>query len=118
MPRSRKIKPLMESCKSSAWKSSAPPTIPQMIFAITRQSSNSDLNTRVFPAFRPDKALADRHPGISDPWINKLSQTANVDIRNLQCFLIALRKRHDEFPLSRLPPVRPRAGSLLRDPLL
>ncbi len=50
----------------------------------------------MFPAFRPDKALA-----IGDaeflPWIEKLSQVANVDVRDLSGFLRALRNRHDSF---------------------
>ena len=52
--------------------------------------------TRVFPAFRPDKALA---IGSADfiPWIEKLSRTANVDVRDLGTLLQALRGRHDFF---------------------
>ncbi len=56
----------------------------------------SDLGTQVFPAFRPDKALAIGTPEFL-PWTKKLSQTANVDIRNLSTFLEALRKRHNSF---------------------
>ncbi|HEX6821155.1 MAG TPA: glucuronate isomerase [Candidatus Sulfotelmatobacter sp.] len=61
-----------------------------------RASGKSNLKTRVFPAFRPDKALAIGTPGF-ESWIQELGKTANVDIRNLNGFLDALRKRHDEF---------------------
>src|ERR1035437_9738366 len=58
--------------------------------------AKSNLPTRVFPAFRPDKALS-----IGDaefvPWIEQLSRVANVDIRNLETFLQALHARHDYF---------------------
>jgi glucuronate isomerase len=58
--------------------------------------AKSNLPTRVFPAFRPDKALA---VGKAEfvPWIERLSQAANVDIRDLNSFLKALRQRHDYF---------------------
>src|SRR5271156_6047655 len=47
--------------------------------------AKSNLPTRVFPAFRPDKALA---VGKAEfvPWIERLSQAANVDIRDLNFF--------------------------------
>ncbi len=58
--------------------------------------AQSNLWTRVFPAFRPDKAL-----GIGSPhflsWTRQLSNAANIDIRDLNGFLDALRKRHDDF---------------------
>jgi glucuronate isomerase len=58
--------------------------------------AKSDLPTRVFPAFRPDKALA---IGTEEflPWLEKLSKVANVDIQNLENFLQALQSRHDSF---------------------
>ena len=61
-----------------------------------RAIAKSDLSTHVFPAFRPDKALA---IGTAEfiAWVGKLSAAANVDIRDLNSLLDALRKRHDEF---------------------
>ena len=63
---------------------------------VHRAIAESDLKTRVFPAFRPDKALTIGTPGL-ESWIEKLGTAANVDIRNLNGFLDALRKRHDDF---------------------
>lgn len=61
-----------------------------------RAIAKSNLPTRVFPAFRPDKALA-----IGDaeflPWVERLSQAANVDVRDLETFMQALQSRHASF---------------------
>jgi glucuronate isomerase len=58
--------------------------------------AKSNLRARVFPAFRPDKALAIDTPEFA-AWVDKLSAAANVEIRDLSAFLAALRKRHDDF---------------------
>jgi len=58
--------------------------------------SKSSLPTRVFPTFRPDKALRIGQPDFL-PWVETLSAAANVDIRDLNTFMEALRKRHDHF---------------------
>src|SRR5579859_490235 len=52
---------------------------------------------RVYPAFRPDKALQVHQPEKFNAWVERLEAAANVDIRNLKDFLEALRKRHDFF---------------------
>ncbi|MHB8755828.1 MAG: glucuronate isomerase [Candidatus Acidiferrales bacterium] len=57
----------------------------------------SSLSTRVFPAFRPDKALQTRDPAAFNEWTNKLGASANLEISRLADFLDALRKRHDYF---------------------
>ncbi len=61
-----------------------------------RAIAKSNLPTRVFPAFRPDKALT-----IGDtqflPWIERLSQASNVDIGDLETFMQALHAQHDYF---------------------
>ena len=57
----------------------------------------SGLETKVFPAFRPDKALRVDQPAAWNPWVDRLAASANVDIRNLPAMLDALRARHDFF---------------------
>jgi glucuronate isomerase len=61
-----------------------------------RTIGKSNLPTQVFPAFRPDGALA-----IGDAdfvrWIDQLAQAANCDVCNLETFLQALHARHDHF---------------------
>lgn len=61
-----------------------------------RAIAKSNLKTRVFPAFRPDPALAIGRPEF-ESWIQKLGSAANIEIRNFNGFLDALRNRHDEF---------------------
>ncbi len=61
-----------------------------------RAIAKSNLKTRVFPAFRPDKALAVGDAQFS-LWVKKLSKIAKVDVRDLKTFLQALRNRHDSF---------------------
>ena len=53
--------------------------------------------TRVFPAFRPDKALTVNKPAFFNAWLGQLEQASGVEINSLACFLDALRKRHDFF---------------------
>jgi glucuronate isomerase len=61
-----------------------------------RAIAKSKLPTRVFPAFRPDKALA---IGTAEflPWVEQLTNVANIDVRDLRSFLQALQNRHDVF---------------------
>jgi glucuronate isomerase len=58
--------------------------------------AESKLQTRVFPAFRPDKALTIGQTGFL-PWIGQLARAANVDVRDLDSFLRALQQRHEYF---------------------
>jgi glucuronate isomerase len=58
--------------------------------------AKSNLATRVFPTFRPDKALTIGQPEFL-LWVEKLSQAANTNVRDLNSFLLALCSRHDYF---------------------
>jgi glucuronate isomerase len=55
------------------------------------------LATRVFPTFRPDKALAVSEPAAFNAWVERLEQASGTDIANLEDFVSALRERHDYF---------------------
>jgi glucuronate isomerase len=55
------------------------------------------LPTAVYPAFRPDKALAVHQPQAFNQWVARLEKAADTDIGNLDSFLAALRRRHDYF---------------------
>ena len=57
----------------------------------------STLETKVFPAFRPDKALAVNIPDAFNAWTDRLAAASNTDIGSLADFLDALKKRHDYF---------------------
>jgi glucuronate isomerase len=62
-----------------------------------QQIQASGLPTRVFPAFRPDKALKTEDPVAFNQWTSALSACANMEISGLADFLYALEKRHDFF---------------------
>ncbi|HVU17374.1 MAG TPA: glucuronate isomerase [Candidatus Didemnitutus sp.] len=55
------------------------------------------LKTRVYPTFRPDKALTVDAPAVFGPWVDRLSQAAGVSIQSFDDFLGALEKRHADF---------------------
>lgn len=57
----------------------------------------SDLETKVYPAFRPDKALTVNLPDVFNPWVDRLEAASNIEIRNFQAFLDAIKQRHDFF---------------------
>jgi len=57
----------------------------------------SGLKTRVYPAFRPDKALSVGDPAGFNSWIEKLEGAAGTSIRSFDDLLSALKKRHDAF---------------------
>lgn len=57
------------------------------------------LKARVYPAFRPDKALAVGNPAAFNGWLEKLAGAAGVKggIKTFDDLLSALKKRHDDF---------------------
>jgi glucuronate isomerase len=57
----------------------------------------SDLATRVYPAFRPDRALDVHLPELFNPWVDRLAKAADIDIVRFPNLLDALRKRHQYF---------------------
>jgi glucuronate isomerase len=55
--------------------------------------ARSSLATRVYPTFRPDKALAVNAPAVFNPWCDLLSERSGVEVRNLPTLLEALDRR-------------------------
>lgn len=57
------------------------------------------LKARVYPAYRPDKALAVGNPAAFNAWIEKLAGAAGFanGIKTFDDLLSALKKRHDDF---------------------
>ena len=53
--------------------------------------------TRVFPCFRPDRAMRTEDPAPFNQWTNQLAEAANTDIASFPDFLNALRRRHEDF---------------------
>jgi glucuronate isomerase len=52
---------------------------------------------RVYPTFRPDKALLVNQPEAFNAWIARLERASNIAVSSLQTFLDALKQRHDFF---------------------
>lgn len=59
--------------------------------------ARSGLKTRVYPTFRPDRALLVNRPEVFNAWCDKLAACTDIDIANLGSFLDALDKRHSFF---------------------
>ncbi len=59
--------------------------------------AESDLPTRVFPAFRPDKALAAGGAQAFNAWTDRLERAGDTSIATLPDFLDALEGRHSFF---------------------
>jgi glucuronate isomerase len=57
----------------------------------------SDLETRVYPAFRPDAALRTKDAKSWNAWLDALAGAAGVKIANLSDLLDAIKRRHDYF---------------------
>lgn len=55
------------------------------------------IKTKVYPTFRPDKALGVNHPPAWNAWIEKLGGEARLAIKSFDDLLAALSKRHDDF---------------------
>jgi glucuronate isomerase len=65
--------------------------------AFHQQIANSDLETRVYPAFRPDQALGVDQPQQFNAWVDYLGAASNIDISSFDDFLSAIKQRHDYF---------------------
>jgi glucuronate isomerase len=57
----------------------------------------SGLKTRVYPAFRPDRALGVAAPAAFNPWVERLAGAARAKVRSFDDFLGALKTRNDDF---------------------
>jgi glucuronate isomerase len=65
--------------------------------ACHRTIAASALESKVYPTFRPDKALLVHAPEMFNAWVQRLEAIANTSVCVLPEFLDALRKRHDFF---------------------
>ncbi len=59
--------------------------------------SRLGLKTRVYPAFRPDKALTVNVPAAFNAWLEKLGGSAGVAVKSFEDYLSALQQRHTAF---------------------
>lgn len=61
------------------------------------QIADSGFTTRIYPTFRPDKALGVDQPTTWNTWVNKLGEQVNADIGTFTALCDALKNRHDAF---------------------
>jgi glucuronate isomerase len=57
----------------------------------------SGIRTRVYPTFRPDKALGVDQPATFNAWLEKLGGEARMNVKTFDDLLVALKRRHDDF---------------------
>ncbi|MDE7472864.1 MAG: glucuronate isomerase [Muribaculaceae bacterium] len=62
-----------------------------------RQIAESGFEVKVFPAWRPDKAMAGAAPVVYNEYISKLSAASGIEIVDYLTLIDALQKRHDYF---------------------
>lgn len=62
-----------------------------------RQVNSGETQLRMYPTFRPDKALQVYEPERFNAWVSRLEQSSNIHIDSLTTFLDALKQRHDAF---------------------
>jgi glucuronate isomerase len=62
-----------------------------------RKIGASELDTRVYPTYRPDRALQVHQPQVFNPWVDRLAAASNIHIARLSDLLAALRDRHSYF---------------------
>lgn len=60
-------------------------------------AARSTLKTKMYPTFRPDKALTVHQPEAFNTWTAKLSAVAGMEIDTFSGFLLAIAKRHAAF---------------------
>ncbi len=65
--------------------------------APSSRTRHSEGRFRVYPTFRPDKALQAGNADAFNAWVARLEQASNRSIDSLQDFLDALKQRHDFF---------------------
>jgi len=58
---------------------------------------NPAFKTRVYPTWRPDKALAVDQPAAFNAWTDKLAAVSGIECNNFANFLAALERRHEFF---------------------
>ena len=62
-----------------------------------KKISDDNLDIKVLPTFRPDKAMAIENPVTYNQYLNKLGELTKLDIVSFTELIDALKKRHDFF---------------------
>lgn len=62
-----------------------------------KQIKESGFEIQVYPAWRPDKAMAVENTALYNQYLDKLSDVSGLEIKSYDTLLQALQKRHDFF---------------------
>ncbi|MCD4831284.1 MAG: glucuronate isomerase [Anaerohalosphaeraceae bacterium] len=62
-----------------------------------KKIADDGFEVKVYPTWRPDKGMAAEDAASLNQWLDKLAEVADIDIKNFESYLQALRKRHDFF---------------------
>ncbi len=60
-------------------------------------AADASFDVRVLPTWRPDKGINVEDPTVFNAWVDRLAQAADIEIRDFESYLEALRRRHDHF---------------------
>jgi glucuronate isomerase len=62
-----------------------------------KHARNAKAFTKLYPTWRPDKALAVHDPASWNGWVDKLEAAADLGVRSYATLIEALKRRHDAF---------------------
>jgi glucuronate isomerase len=62
-----------------------------------KRVARSGWHVQMRPTWRPDKGMAIEDPVAFNAWLDRLAAAAGSDVKDLDSYLLALRKRHDYF---------------------
>ena len=62
-----------------------------------KKLARSGWHVQMRPTWRPDKGMAIEDPTAFNAWLDRLGAAANSDIKDLDSYMVALRRRHDAF---------------------
>jgi glucuronate isomerase len=62
-----------------------------------KKVARSGWHVQMRPTWRPDKGMAIEDTTAFNAWLDRLGIAANVEVKELDSYLVALRKRHDAF---------------------
>ena len=60
-------------------------------------AADSSFPVKVLPTFRPDKGMAVEDAKTFNAWVDRLAEVADIEIKDMETYLAAIRARHDFF---------------------
>ena len=60
-------------------------------------AADPSFEIKVLPAFRPDRSMVVEAPHVFNAWADRLAAASNIEVKDFQTFMDAIRQRHDFF---------------------